>query len=75
LFILIILEINVDGENNNVRRKSKKNSMVVIEAKQHKEQIENLQHKVRPITLLFLSILRYMCMQLWLFLFVGFSLI
>ena len=40
----------MDGENN-VKRKSKKNSMVVIEAKQHKEQIENLQHKVRPITL------------------------
>lgn len=38
-------EINVDGAENNVKRKSKKNSMVVIEAKQHKEQIENLQHK------------------------------
>jgi hypothetical protein len=44
---LITVERDLDVENNVKRRSRKKSTMTASEAKQHKEELEKLQHKVR----------------------------
>jgi hypothetical protein len=44
---LITVERDLDVENNVKRRNRKKSTMTASEAKQHKEELEKLQHKVR----------------------------
>jgi hypothetical protein len=44
---LITVERDMDAENNVKRRSRKKSTMTASEAKQHKEELEKLQHKVR----------------------------
>lgn len=54
LEFLCILEMNVDGENN-LRKRSRKKSMSGSGAKEHKEQLEKLQQKVRLVVLLLIK--------------------
>jgi hypothetical protein len=41
------LSMYIHAENNVKRRSRKKSTMTASEAKQHKEELEKLQHKVR----------------------------
>lgn len=74
-FYVIISERNVDGENN-VRRRSRKKSMTGSGAREHKEQLEKLQQKVRFVAFLvsqYMLALWYMWCNLYLFLIGVFS--
>jgi uncharacterized protein YybS (DUF2232 family) len=45
----IIVEMIVNAENNVKRRSRKISTMTASEAKQHKDELEKLQHKVTPV--------------------------